>query len=60
MPARSDSYSNDLKVAVELLKRGVFDLRRLITHRWRLDQIKEAFEYASKKPKDYIKGVIMP
>jgi 2-desacetyl-2-hydroxyethyl bacteriochlorophyllide A dehydrogenase len=60
VPARSDSYSNDLKVAVELLKRGVFDLRRLITHRWRLDQIKEAFEYASKKPKDYIKGVIMP
>lgn len=62
VPARSgEEYSTvDLRVAAKLLERGVFNQERLITHKWRLSQIQEAFEYASKKPKEYIKGVIVP
>ncbi|ABW02500.1 MDR/zinc-dependent alcohol dehydrogenase-like family protein [Caldivirga maquilingensis] len=62
VPARSgEEYATiDLRIAAKLLERGVFNQEKLITHEWRLDQLQEALEYASKKPKEYIKGVIIP
>lgn len=38
----------------------MFDLEELVTHKWQLDEVQEALEYASKRPGDYIKGVIIP
>jgi len=43
-----------------MLSKRIFTLDKLVTHKWRLDEIQKAFEYASKKPSDYIKGVIIP
>ncbi len=59
-PARAEDMRRNLRIAAVMLRKKVFDLTRLITHRWRLERIQEAFEYASKKPRDYIKGVIIP
>jgi threonine dehydrogenase-like Zn-dependent dehydrogenase len=42
-----------------MMARGNFNLEKLVTHKWILDEIQKAFEYASKKPDDYIKGVIV-
>jgi threonine dehydrogenase-like Zn-dependent dehydrogenase len=32
----------------------------LISHKWPLDKVEEAFRTLENKPKDYIKGVVIP
>lgn len=59
-PARAEDMRENFKIAVRMLSRGVFNLEKLVTHKWSLNDIQKAFEYASKKPVDYIKGVIVP
>ncbi|MCX8183324.1 MAG: zinc-binding dehydrogenase [Crenarchaeota archaeon] len=59
-PSRAEDMRENFKIAVGMLSKGVFNLERLITHKWILNDIQKAFEYASKKPSDYIKGVIIP
>ncbi len=59
-PSRAEDMRENFKIAVEMLSRGVFNLEKLVTHKWSLNDIQKAFEYASKKPLDYIKGVIVP
>jgi 2-desacetyl-2-hydroxyethyl bacteriochlorophyllide A dehydrogenase len=59
-PSRAEDMRDNLKIAVRMMSRGVFNLEKLITHKWVLNDIQKAFEYASKKPGDYIKGVIVP
>ncbi len=49
---------DDLRRAVALLARGIFPVGRLITHRFPLEKIQEAFETYSSKPPDYIKGIV--
>jgi len=58
-PARAEDMNANLRRAVSLLSRGVFDMRDLVTHKWRLEEIQEAFRYASAKPPEYIKGCIV-
>lgn len=57
-PPFSANFEKDFYDAVKLLKKGVFDQRPLITHRFSLEDIEEAFKTASEKPKNYIKGVV--
>lgn len=59
-PARAEDMRENLKIAAQTMARGKFNLEKLVTHKWILDEIQKAFEYASKKPGDYIKGVIVP
>jgi 2-desacetyl-2-hydroxyethyl bacteriochlorophyllide A dehydrogenase len=59
-PSRAEDMRDNLKIAVRMMSRGVFNLEKLITHKWVLNDIQKAFEYASKKLGDYIKGVIVP
>jgi 2-desacetyl-2-hydroxyethyl bacteriochlorophyllide A dehydrogenase len=59
-PARAEDMRKNLKIAAQMMARGNFNLEKLVTHKWILDEIQKAFEYASKKPGDYIKGVIVP
>lgn len=59
-PSRAEDMAKNLKIATQMLSRRMFDLEKLITHKWKLDEIQRAFEYASGKPSDYIKGVIVP
>lgn len=54
----STNFGKDFFDAVKLLKKGMFDQRQLITHRFSLEDIEEAFKTASEKPINYIKGVV--
>jgi len=57
-PLFSSNFNKDFHDAVNLLKKGVFDQKRLITHRFPFEDSEAAFRKASEKPADYIKGVI--
>jgi len=57
-PAFSSDFNKDFHDAANLLRKGVFDQRKLITHRFPFKDAEEAFKTASEKPVDYIKGVI--
>ncbi|MBS7623994.1 zinc-binding dehydrogenase [Candidatus Bathyarchaeota archaeon] len=58
-PSFSNNFNKDFFDAVNLLKRGVVDQRPLITHIFPYTKAQEAFELASRKPLDYIKGVLV-
>lgn len=58
-PQFSLNPMDDLRRAMEALSRGVFPMGRLVTHRFRLDDIQEAFEVAERGSKGYIKGIIL-
>ncbi|MEM2939332.1 MAG: zinc-binding dehydrogenase [Candidatus Bathyarchaeia archaeon] len=57
-PAFSADFNKDFHDAVKLLRKGVVNQKPLITHRFHYRNAQEAFELASKKPSNYIKGVI--
>lgn len=59
-PNRAEDMRANLRVAMTMLGRGVFKMEKLVTHKWPLDDIQRAFQYASSKSLDYIKGVIVP
>lgn len=46
--------------AAELFERGLFPMGKLVTHRFRLEEIEEAFETALSPPPSYVKGVVLP
>ncbi|MBQ8813763.1 MAG: zinc-binding dehydrogenase [Lachnospiraceae bacterium] len=50
--------TDDMRRAVSLINNGTFHNEDIITHRFKLEQISEAFETLEHKPKNYIKGVV--
>ncbi|MEM2740449.1 MAG: zinc-binding dehydrogenase [Candidatus Bathyarchaeia archaeon] len=58
-PASSRDFNKDFHDAMGLLRRGVFDQKPLITHRFHYTEAQEAFKIASEKPEGYIKGVVV-
>jgi threonine dehydrogenase-like Zn-dependent dehydrogenase len=59
-PQFSLNPMDDLRRAMEALSRGVFPMDRLVTHRFKLDDIQAAFEMAEQGGVGYIKGIILP
>jgi threonine dehydrogenase-like Zn-dependent dehydrogenase len=59
-PAFSLNQMEDMQKAIECLKRGAFKMDNVITHRYPLDDLQQAFEDAINKPPSYIKGVVKP
>lgn len=57
-PAFSQDFNKDFHDAVKLLRKGVFNQKPLITHRFHYTKAQEAFKIASEKPEGYIKAVI--
>jgi threonine dehydrogenase-like Zn-dependent dehydrogenase len=57
-PSSSLNFNKDFHDAVTLLKKGVFDQKTLITHRFSFNDPEKAFRIAATKPLEYIKGVI--
>lgn len=41
-----------------LINNGVFKTDRLISHRWKLADIQQAFQTLENRPKDYMKGIV--
>ena len=48
----------DNRTAAQLLTKGTFDQRKLITHRFGFNDVQKALEIKSSLPEDWIKGVI--
>jgi len=57
-PNFSADFTKDFHVAVKLLRKGIFDQKPLITHRFSYKEAEKAFKIASQKPADYVKGVL--
>jgi threonine dehydrogenase-like Zn-dependent dehydrogenase len=58
-PSFSPDFNEDFHDAVKLLKKGVFDQKPLITHRFHYTEAQEAFKIASEKPEGFVKAVIV-
>ena len=59
-PAHSMDIIDDLNRALIALEKGVFPIKKLITHKFSLDEIEIAFEIAMNQKDTYIKGIILP
>lgn len=56
----STDYQSELTRAMWALQKGIYPMDRLVTHRYRLEDIGQAFEANLARTPGYIKGVVMP
>jgi threonine dehydrogenase-like Zn-dependent dehydrogenase len=56
----STNYQSELERAMWALKRGVYPMHKLVTHKFKLEDIGKAFEANLNMTPGYIKGVVMP
>jgi threonine dehydrogenase-like Zn-dependent dehydrogenase len=56
----STNYQSELRRAMWALQKGIYPMSKLVTHRYKLEDIDRAFEDNLKRKSGYIKGVIMP
>ena len=54
----AQTYVEGMRIGLGLLESGKLDMRSLVTHRFALDEINNAFEIASAKHEGFVKGVI--
>lgn len=58
-PSFAADGTDSLRRAIALYNRGVFQVEPLVTHRFSLDQIQQAFEALANKPQGYLKGAVI-
>jgi threonine dehydrogenase-like Zn-dependent dehydrogenase len=56
----STNYQSELERAMWALKAGIYPMEKLVTHKYKLEDIGEAFEANLSFTPGYIKGVVMP
>jgi threonine dehydrogenase-like Zn-dependent dehydrogenase len=56
----STDYQSELHRAMWALEKGVFPMKKLVTHKYKLEDIGKAFEDNVNRTPGYIKGVIIP
>lgn len=56
----STDYQSELTRAMWALQEGIYPMDKLVTHRYKLEDIGQAFEDNLSRASGYIKGVIMP
>lgn len=56
----STDYQSELSRAMWALQKGIYPMDRLVTHRYKLEDIGQAFEDNLSRKPGYIKGVIVP
>ncbi|MFD0672691.1 zinc-binding dehydrogenase [Cohnella sp. GCM10027633] len=54
-----DIYMSGIRIGMDLLASGRLKMSPLVTHRFPLDRINEAFETAAAKPPGFVKAVIV-
>jgi len=59
-PLYSLSQYDDLRRAVLLINKDVFNIKDLVSHEFALEDINEAFETLENKSLDYLKGIVIP
>jgi len=57
-PAFSPDQSDDYRRAIAAMERGVFPLDKLVTHRFRFDEMQAAFTQVAGGPQGYLKGIV--
>ena len=58
-PAFSPDQADDYRRAIDAMARGRYPVARLISHRFALSEIQQAFETASSDDPDYVKGIVV-
>ena len=56
----STDYQSELTRAMWALQKGIYPMEKLVTHRYKLEDIGQAFEDNVNRTPGYIKGVVMP
>ncbi len=56
----STNYQSELERAMWALKKGIYPMEELVTHRYSLEDIDKAFQANLSRTPGYIKGVIIP
>lgn len=56
----STDYQSELQRALWAVQKGIFPMKKLVTHKYKLDDIQKAFEDNVNRTPGYIKGVIVP
>ena len=59
-PPYSLNQKDDIRRTLIALEKGIFPMDRIITHKFNLENIQEAFETLVAKPQSYIKGIVVP
>ncbi len=59
-PPYSLDIKDELRRAMLCLEKGYPPMEKLITHRFKLEEIQKTFELLSSKSIDYIKGIVIP
>ena len=59
-PAYSLDFDEDLRRGLQGLRRGLFALDRILTHRFTLENVAEGFEMARTGADGYVKGLLIP
>lgn len=52
-------YVEGMRIGLELLEAGKLNMAALVTHRFPLDEINDAFRLAINKPDDFVKAVVV-
>jgi threonine dehydrogenase-like Zn-dependent dehydrogenase len=56
----STDYQSELRRALWAVEKGIFPMKKLVTHKYKLEDIQKAFEANVNRTPGYIKGVVMP
>ena len=56
----STDYHSELVRAMWALEKGIYPMDELVTHRYKLEDIDQAFQANLNRTPGYIKGVVMP
>lgn len=51
---------SELPRAMWALKKGIYPMEKLVTHKYKLEEVDKAFQDALGRTPGYIKGVVMP
>ncbi len=57
---RLSAMNNGMSVSADMIKRGTLDMKSMVTHKFALDQLDDAFRIMMEKPEGYIKSIIVP
>lgn len=59
-PAHSLNEADDMRRACDMISKGVFQVKPLVTHEYKLSEIQRAFEELEHKPAGFMKGLVYP
>ena len=57
---RPEAYLRGLADGLRAVREHGLDLAALISHRWPLDRLADALDWAERRPLGYVKGVVLP